>query len=826
MKPVPESSSARLCAEGASLYFLTYDHAVGYPKIQEEARKTIALVEANPEWRTGSQVEGWTWDWLAKNDPAFVKEAREWIARYKGRWLPDGGSYGQPYFTFISEESGIRQMFYGTRAIKEHLGYDNNLYIYSEHETMPQLPQILAGMGYRGAIMRTHMQYGGDGPACDADWVLWTGLDGSSIPAVPAYSGREQCWANMWLMTGYGGWASWASMEDFRAEMCSRGVRRPLISRCDDWGTRPGPALLRDVKAHAPGASWVTAPDYFDLLERSGAKPAVFQAGPNDFFPAQPWGYCGNRTWTGPRVAASRALTAEALAASAMLNGFKWTPAHQTRLDDAWKNLLIGEHHDSMIVAIYNEARDFTDPSQELSQALAKEAAQFIAAQTEVKGDAVFVFNPTGHPRTEAVFLHGSAPVRVIAPDGTSVAGEAGPSGTCFIARDVPALGYKVYRIERCGPPTCSAAPGDARAFESGRYHVAFGDRGGLVRLCDKVTGRDLVKEGLKTGVLEGLIGSAWEVSGGHVELVLAGPSVWRAVETGRVGSIPYEMVYTFTADNARIDLDIRIEVPAGTRIGCPDPNEPGKPARGGQGDHGAKLRYVFKAQLEEISSPDGSPPPRFAAPRGVRHQPFIIQTSIAGDETLDANLWASVETDKSGLAIANCGSMGYRAVGSTIEPILAYSGEYAWGGQKFMEGTYTYSYSLVPYAGYSLDSYCLHRSYGGITGRGLAHRQAVERDRPLYALEFNGQGGKLPLQGSAVELPRVDDAVTVQALFPQDGKLFLRLCNMGEKPVSVPLQGAVTATNLALVEGEPVASPILLHPWRAQTYVIAAKTR
>jgi len=803
--------------EDVPLYLLTYDHAVGYPHIQDEARKTIALVEANPEFKSGSQVEGWTWDWLAKNDPAFVKEAREWIARFKGRWLPDGGSYGQPYFTFISEESCIRQMFYGTRAIKEHLGYDNDIYIYSEHETTPQLPQILAGMGYRGAFLRTHMQYGGDGPACDADWVLWTGLDGSAIRAIPAYSGLEQCWGNMWLMTGYGGWATWANMEAFRAEMGRRGVQHPLISRCDDWGTRPNPELnlMRDVKAHARNTQWVTVPEYFDIIERSGIKPVNFRVGPNDFVPEQPWGYCGNRSWTGPRVASSQALTAEALAVTAILKGFKWTSAHQTRLDDAWKNLLIAEHHDSVAAGIYKEGRDFTDPSMNISQDLARETAEFLAGQTEAKGDAVFVFNPTGHPRSEAVFLRTAGPVRVIAPEGMAVAGQEGPSGACFVARDVPALGYKVYRIEQGTPASASAKPGDAQAFETDRYHVAFGAEGGIVKLHDKLTGRRIIHEDVRTGFLEGLIGNDLKQSRGQVKLTLNGPGVWRVIETGKVGVIAYEMVYTFTADNARIDLDILLTVPFCTRIGCPDPKDPNRPSRGGERDHGVKLRYIFNAQLEEFLG---------KGPRAVRHQPLIVQTAPAGDEILSANLWASVETEKSGLAISNCGSMGYRAVGSSLEPILAFSGEHSWGGQKLMEGMYTYRFAVIPYAGYSLDSYSLHRSYGGTVERSSAHRQAVERDRPLHVLEFNGQGGRLPLQGSAVELPKVENAVTVQALFPQDGKLLLRLCNMGEKPVSVPLQRLVVEINMALTKSTPVSSPVLLHPWRAQTYEITSK--
>ena len=86
---------------------------------------------------------------------------------------------------------------------------------------------------------------------------------------------------------------------------------------------------------------------------------------------------------------------------------------------------------------------------------------------------------------------------------------------------------------------------------------------------------------------------------------------------------------------------------------------------------------------------------------------------------------------------------------------------------------------------------------------------------------EFKGRNGKLPLEGTAVDLPKVEDAVTVQALFPQDGHLFIRLCNMGEKPVSVALPRPVQEVNMALTERKPAVSPLLLHPWRAQTYQI-----
>jgi alpha-mannosidase len=653
---------------------------------------------------------------------------------------------------------------------------------------MPQLPQILAGMGYRGAFFRTHMPYGGDGPARDADWVRWIGPDGSSIPAVPAYSGPEQFLGNEWLMTHYTpgiGWCkdpakTWADIEAFCVEMRSRGVALPIISRCEDWYTRPKPELFRDIAAHPEEKTyWVTAEDYFDLLERSGIQPVDLTAWPNDFAPVQPWGYTGNRTWTGPRVASSHALTAEALAATAILSGFDWTAAHQKRLDDAWKNLLIAEHHDSLIVAIYNEGRDFTDPSVRLSQTLADEAAGYLASRTAARGPAVLVFNPTAHPRTECVKLQGGPWSKAVAPDGVAMPVQASPAGCFFLAVDVPALGYKVFRLES-GAPAPAVMPA-GRSLQTDRYFVEFGPAGGIVRLRDVRSGRELVPPGEPTGFLEGLIDNERRHSHGPVRLTAAEPCLWQAVETGHVGAVGYEMTCTFQAGSARIDLDIRLNIPAGTRIG-----------RAGQFRESAtKLRYVLATALGE-------------GPRAVRHQPLVIQEAPAGAEVLDANLWASLESGAAGLAVANRGSMGYRVAGANIEPILAYSGEYVWG-DKFLAGQYEYHYAIIP--------------YGGPADRGAAHRHAIERDRPLFAFAFTGSGGDLPLEGAAIEVPKVDAAVTALALFPQDGRLFLRLCNMSSAPESVRLDRVAGVVDLALRTRAP-ACPCL-HPWRAQTYEI-----
>jgi alpha-mannosidase len=789
------------------LYLVNYDHAVGFPRIQEEARRSASFLKEWPELRVGLQAEGFTWDWLAKNDPAFVREAKGWMSEFNGRWLPGGGSYAQPYFTFISEESGFRQMLYGTRALKQHLGWDNRIYLYSEHETMPQLPQVLAGMGYRGAFFRTHMDYGGDGPAMDADWVRWTGPDGSAIRAVPAYTGREHALGNEWLLINYkpginwykGAPCAWPDMEGFRTEMLARGVSRPIVSRCEDWYTRPSRPLLEDVRAHkADNVRWATAEEMFTLLEKSGKPAPVMRSGPNDFRPRQPWGYTGNRTWTAPRMASARALTAEALASAAIRKGFRWTAAHQQRLDQAWKDLMVAEHHDALICALFNEGRDYTEPSVRASDALSAEAAGYLADRLNVAGPAVFVFNAAGHARTEAVFVkEASGFGAVIGPDGKQAPLQRDGAGGWFTARAVPALGYAAYRL--VPGEAQGMAPAAGLTLTGDRFELEFGRDGGIVRLRDRTTGRDLVAPGGASGRLRGLINSAAAESRGAVTVTAGGPCVWRAVEAGRIADVGYEITYTLAAGCPRVDIKVKLRIPKGTRIACPgDSGTPDSRRNAGMShQNGGKLRLVIETALPETAT-------------AVRHQPLIIAEMQGRPATIDANLWAGLEAAGAGLAVANRGSMGLRREGRALEPILAYSGEYVWG-DNFLEGEYEFDLSLAPYAGKA--------------GRADAHAQALAFDRPLYALPFAGRSGREAPVGSALPLPSLPPQVAVQALFPQDGALFLRLCNMGPAPLRAKLPPCRTA-DAALRVGKPVAAPVTLAPWRAQTYAMGIAAR
>jgi alpha-mannosidase len=140
---------------------------------------------------------------LAEHDPKLLAEIRGYLTRYRGRFGVGTCTYGQPLSTFITQESNIRQIAYALEADRRHFGSAPETYLMSEHAMHSQIPQILAGFGFRSAIMRTHYMMYGYNPTFDAPIGWWVGLDGSRIAAVPTYEGEGAQFG----VTTYDNWA-------------------------------------------------------------------------------------------------------------------------------------------------------------------------------------------------------------------------------------------------------------------------------------------------------------------------------------------------------------------------------------------------------------------------------------------------------------------------------------------------------------------------------------------------------------------------------------------------------------------------------------------
>ncbi len=281
------------------LYPLTYDHggAVlwGIDSFTKNLRSAVAWLERYPSFKIGLDNEAYIYDLLTEQHPAVLEELRGYLKRFPGRLAIGTATYGQPLSCFINEESNIRQLEYAREVNQRMFGTTPPVYAMSEHAMHCQIPQLLRGIGFEGALMRTHFQMYGYNPTFDEPIGRWIGLDGSSIPAVPTYKGEGaeffKTTEDNWILTRYPGPECHESLVDFRKKFAR--IHPTVASRVDDGGLRRE-ELVKEYEGK-PGYRWIL------LEELLGALPdpeAELHTAPNDFILRMPWDTVATKSGT------------------------------------------------------------------------------------------------------------------------------------------------------------------------------------------------------------------------------------------------------------------------------------------------------------------------------------------------------------------------------------------------------------------------------------------------------------------------------------------------------------------------------------------------
>ena len=683
-------------------YMLTYDHGGlilwGSDHFRERLKNAIEWLDKYPSFKIGLDNEAQIYDYFAENEPQLLKELNDLLLKYKGRFAIGSCTYGQPLSQFINDESNIRQISYALDAEWKFFNYRPPVYLMSEHAMHSQMPQILKGFGFDGAIMRTHFMMYGYNPTFDVPIGWWVGIDGSKIKTIPTYVGEGAEFAKTpvdnWILTRYPGEDSKEPMESYRKKF--EHINPLLASRADDSGLRKE-ELVKEYETK-PKFSWVLLDD---LLSKYPAPQQDMVTRPNDFVVRMPWGYCGNKIWNESRKAETGVLIAERLAAIELLNGGK---SHEKDLDIAWKNLLLAQHHDIQIVGLLPDAEKLLPVSLDKSMQIINESMEFFAENMSGDGlKQVTVFNPFSWKQTRWIFAYISLqkgnvksfvakygekiiPVRIIESNRFS-------DGTILEARiafkaDLAPLSLTSYSIlsdENSIGVIDSLIQIDEKnlAFVTPYYKVKLSKTGGLASIKDTKTGELITNENQRAAFFEGRIDDVDCQSSGKWVFIKSGEKTpWvKIAEHGFISDIPYEFELTFYEDNPRIDCKAKFDF-NGQKIGLLSDN-----LRDGHSPfvHEEKLRFKFFPNVDTVAI-------------GIRDLPFVIAETK--DKYVEGNYWTAVTDGNSGIAFYNKGNMGsIRGKDNSFSIPLAYSMYYVWG-TRILYGSYNYEFAILPFKG------------------------------------------------------------------------------------------------------------------------------
>ncbi len=517
-----------------------------------------------------------------------------------GRLELMGGTYNEPNTNLTSAESTIRNALYGVAYQRDVLGgAPSSAWQLDAFGHDPQFPGIMAAAGIsssswaRGPFHEwgPHWVRGparlpfadmaaGEHPRMqfptEFDWISPSG--GSLLTCFMAnhYS------AGWWMDSA-------ATLEDAEAEVHRLFTELAMLAATKN-------VLLPVGTDYTPPNKWLTA-IHRDWSSRY-VWPRFLAAIPREFFAAvrqerarmgrgfSPQTRDMNPIYTGKdvsfidtkqaqREAENTLLSAEKFATIAGLLGARFP---SEAIDKAWRQLLFGAHHDGITGSesdqVYLDLIGGWREAQELGRATLAGALDHIGSRVDTTGEgaALTVFNQLSWPRTDIARADvelkdaGSPGIQLRDEDGTTVpflleAADRRDDGTiasatvAFLARNVPALGYRTYRVVPSATPLAEAGwqAIATTAIENDVYSLTVDpERGGAIAsLVDKRTGKDLIRSGRVANEL-----LAYREYPNHP---IFGEGPWHLTPDGRSSSsvdYPVEITAEESAIGRRIRLD------------------------------------------------------------------------------------------------------------------------------------------------------------------------------------------------------------------------------------------------------------------------------
>ncbi len=499
----------------------------GHYPLDTYTQYMVDQLERHPDWCIGLEIEPETWDSVLAHTPQAYQRFKQYITG--PRVEVTNPTYAQPYLYNISGESIIRQFQYGMQKLRHHFpGITFTTYSSEEPCFTSQLPQLLSMLGFKYASLKCpDTCWGGYAGAYGGQLVNWVGPDGTVLLTVPRYACEALQEGSVWQTI------AWNNNTTFFDACRQAGIKHPVGMCYQDAGWTFGP-WLRQEKGSTRYVRWT---DYIEN-HTPGHTTDVWHMTQEDLHPALMWGsQVLQRIGRQVREAENRLVQAEKLAA------IKGHPLPQATHDEAWRTLMLAQHHDSWIVP-YNRLKDYGTWADAI-HLWTDQTLRFVRQQTTVDGDTKVVYNTTGHPRHEVIEVDGRL---------TEV--------------DVPAFGY--MRLSKQNELSfSSSSSSDASLMENDRYRITFDlEHGGIISsLIDKTTGRELVDTKAERRFLElrghfpqhGGFRSSTEQPA-RLTWLLRHPLRQQVRLNGEVAGVPFSQTITLTKGQQRINCQLHID--------------------------------------------------------------------------------------------------------------------------------------------------------------------------------------------------------------------------------------------------------------------------
>ena len=730
------------CAQDGSSSFIDGFHCgvYGHYPLTWYTDFMVDQLEAHPQWCINLELEPETWDSVRTLTPEAYERFRKVVAGPQVEVV--NPTYAQPYLYNISGESIIRQFQTGMKKWREHFP-DVQFLSYSSEEPCftSCLPTVLKQLGFRYISLKCpDTCWGGYMAPMGGQFIRLIGPDGTALPCVPRYDCEALQDSSVWQTI------AWKNSPEYLKACAEAGIENPVGMCLQDAGWKGGPWMGTGRRNRSAYTLWR---DYFArFLTQAKLKERPFHQ--EDVRPALMWGtHVLQIIAQKVRCAENHLVQTEKLCAMVALDGHGISTS---RMEEAWRTLLLSQHHDSWIVPLntlrrhrswaYYITNVWIPQSLSISDSMRREAIGISAVHPK----KVRIYNTTGHDRLEWVSI--------------PLPGER----KMDIEAKVPAFGYAEYPLpsETVESATATQFPTDATALLENDL-----ERGGVIRKLYLKEG-----DGMELAPANGLF-SLGELRGyfrgegrfcsstenkATARWISRNQACQRLLVSGTIAGNPFRKTITLKKGSPLIDVRLHIDWDGDLQIG--EPTQEGWPMR-------RRSFYDTRYMLNLLF------PTRLSRPQLFKDAPFDVCQSQQAEtffnrwDSIRHNVvlhWLDLSDGKGGLALFTDHTTSYSygqdfPLGLTVQN----AGPGLWGKEYQVSGHTEIHYALMPHRG----------------AWSQAHIQAWAQDwqEPLIPVLMDSDGST-----QEHSFIRCGEGLELSAVTMEKDKLTFRVFNAGGK--------------------------------------------
>lgn len=748
----------------------------------------VRKLKQYPDWSVNLEIEPESWEVVKQRDPegyiAFKEMFKDQSVR-TGRIEYVNPTYAQSYFFGTSGESVIRQFQYGMRLLRRHFP-ETVFTTYSAEEPCftSCLPTVLKSLGFSYASTKNpNTMWGGYVSAYGGELVNWVGPDGTKLLTVPRYSCEELQPGSTWQSI------AWYNSKDYIGKCLNAGIKHPVGMCIQDaaWshGWDKGPWLGQDTASCYHPSEYKTWRNYIQNYS-VGRTNDDWHFSQEDVLGGLMWGtQVMQRLTQEIRTAENKIVQAEKIAAYSRIHKGKKYPVDL--IDEAWRTLLLSQHHDCWIVP-YNRLEskktwaesvtDWTDNTNQKSNLIVDESLKAMVGQNT--GTQVRVYNTLAVARKELVSVEVPSSWKgrnwcVIDSQGqespTQWITEAGIIKLLFLAR-VPSAGYATYTLREVkkqpkGNLRFTLLDDGNYRLESDLYTMVLNpSKGGTIETLQakSIGNKEFIDTDNERNFNElrgffikenAFLSSISQPA--TIELLEQGPLSMKVGIKGKIGSYCFTQTIQLVQGNPRIDMNVRIDWTDNLQIGEPGIEFKAEDPRKSFYDDRYKLMLYFPTEIE--------------APEISKDAPFDVCKSRLEDtffnrwDSIKHNIimhWVDVaaKNNSCGLALFSDHTTSY-AHGKDFPLALniQYAGKGLWGMDYIIDRPTEISYSIVPHLGNWEKS--------------RLWTQSEKKNEPLLSVLTDDK-----TLSSSSFLSIEDEAYELSSMYYEGDDLFIRLFN------------------------------------------------